>query len=167
MDPAPALVRNPGVHARAQPHPTDDVLNDTGAPAAAALMVDVVVLTGDLGLFEATRHAVGERNPVWRARSAEESVDLLLTGRCGVLLIDMAAVTAKPATLIEQIVDQFPDVVVVVAGRREDESVLAGLIMAGIGMVAGSLLPTAGNRAHREHRASHLRHRHAGPQPHG
>ena len=95
-------------------------------------MVDVVVLTGDLDLFEATRHAVGERNPVWRARSAEESVDLLLTGRCGVLLIDMAAVTAKPATLIEQIVDQFPDVVIVVAGRREDESVLAGLISDGL-----------------------------------
>jgi TonB family protein len=95
-------------------------------------MVDVVVLTGDLGLFEATRHAVGERNPVWRARSAEESVDLLLTGRCGVLLIDVAAVTARPATLVEQIVDQFPDVVVVVAGRREDESVLAGLISDGL-----------------------------------
>jgi TonB family protein len=132
MDPAPAVVRNPGVHPRAQPHPTDDGLIDTGAAAAPALMVDVIVLTGDLGLFEATRHAVGERNPVWRARSAEESVDLLLTGRCGVLLIDMAAVTAKPATLVEQIVDQFPDVVVVVAGRREDESVLAGLISDGL-----------------------------------
>ena len=132
MDPAPAVVRNPGVHARAQPHPTDDRLSDTGAPAAPALMVDVVVLTGDLDLYEAIRHAVGERNPVWRARAAEESIDLLLTGRCGVLLIDMAAVTAKPATLIEQIVDQFPDVVVVVAGRREDESVLAGLISDGL-----------------------------------
>jgi protein TonB len=95
-------------------------------------MVDVVVLTADLAIFEATRHAVGERNPVWRARSAEESVELLLTGRCGVLLIDMAAVTAKPAALVEQIVDQFPDVVVVVAGRREDESLLAGLISDGL-----------------------------------
>jgi len=132
VDPAPAVVRNSGVHSRAQPRPTEPGLNDTGAPAAPALMVDVVVLTGDLDLFEATRHAVGERNPVWRARSAEESVDLLMTGRCGVLLIDMAAVTAKPATLIEQIVDQFPDVVVVVAGRREDESVLAGLISDGL-----------------------------------
>jgi SSS family solute:Na+ symporter len=42
-------------------------------------------------------------------------------------------------------------------------SVLAGLIMAGIGMVAGSLLPTAGNRAHRTQR----RHAHAsGVRPH-
>jgi hypothetical protein len=96
------------------------------------VMVDVGVLSGDLPLYEAIRNAVGERNPVWRARSAEESVDLLLTGRCGVLLIDMAAVSTSPATLVEQIVDQFPDVVVVVAGRREDESVLAGLISDGL-----------------------------------
>jgi protein TonB len=95
-------------------------------------MVDVVVLSGDLPLFEAIRHAVGERNPVWRARSAEESVELLLTGRCGVLLIDMAAVSTQPATLIEQIVDQFPDVVVVVAGRRDDETLLARLISDGL-----------------------------------
>lgn len=36
-------------------------------------------------------------------------------------------------------------------------SVLAGLVMAGIGMVVGSLLPTAGNRAHREHHGRHSR----------
>ena len=95
-------------------------------------MVDVVVLSGDLSLFDAIRHAVGERNPVWRARSAEESVELLLTGRCGVLLIDMAAVSTQPATLVEQIVDQFPDLVVVVAGRRDDESLLARLISDGL-----------------------------------
>jgi len=34
-------------------------------------------------------------------------------------------------------------------------SVLGGFIVAGIGMVVGSLLPTAGNRAHHEHRARH------------
>ena len=95
-------------------------------------MVDVVVLSGDLSLFEAIRHAVGERNPVWRARSAEESVELLLTGRCGVLLIDMAAVSTQPATLIEQIGEQFPDLVVVVAGRRDDETLLARLISDGL-----------------------------------
>jgi hypothetical protein len=56
-----------------------------------AVLVDVLVLSADLLLFDAIRGAIGERNPVWRARSAEESVDLLLTGRCGVLLVDMAA----------------------------------------------------------------------------
>ena len=96
-----------------------------------AVLVDVVVLSTDMLLFEAIRAAIGERNPVWRARSAEESVDMLLTGRCGVLLVDLAAVSTEPATLVEQIVEQFPDVVVVVAGRREDEALLAQLISEG------------------------------------
>jgi len=126
------VVRNPQVRARALQVPSDPPVPDTAPAPAAALLVDVVVLSGDLTLYEAIRDAVGERNPVWRARSAEESVDLLLTGRCGVLLIDMAAMSSQPASLIEQIVDQFPDVVVVAAGRREDEAVLAGLISDGL-----------------------------------
>ncbi len=104
------------------------------APAAVpeAMLVDVVVLTGDLELFGAAREAVGERNPVWRARSAEEAAELLITGRCGVLVIDMAAVSSRADSLIEQIVDQFPDVVVCVAGNRSDEPQLASLISDGL-----------------------------------
>jgi hypothetical protein len=45
--------------------------------------------------------------------------------------------------------------------------VLGGFIVAGIGMVAGSLLPTAGNRAHRELRAHHSHGLHAGTRPRG
>lgn len=130
MDPAPGLVRNSPMPAQVPQRTAPSSPRRTGP--APALLVDVVVLSDDVNLFEAIRDAVGERNPVWRARSAEESVDLLLSGRCGVLLIDTAAVTAQAATLVEQIVDQFPDVVVVVAGRREDESVLAGLISDGL-----------------------------------
>ena len=128
MDRERRLVRNSKVHDQAAqlPSPASSPARDS------AVMVDVVVLSGDLSLFEAIRHAVGERNPVWRARSAEESVELLLTGRCGVLLIDMAAVSTQPATLIEQIGEQFPDLVVVVAGRRDDETLLARLISDGL-----------------------------------
>ena len=115
--PNPVSLRQPQAHAESRD---------------AAILVDVLVLSGDLLLFDAIRGAIGERNPVWRARSAEESVDLLLTGRCGVLLVDMAAVSTTPATLIAQIVEQFPDVVVVVAGRREDEALLGQLIRDGL-----------------------------------
>jgi TonB family protein len=104
----------------------------TPAVVREAMLVDVVVLTGDLGLFQAAREAIGERNPVWRARSAEEAAELLITGRCGVLVIDMAAVSSRADTLIEQIVDQFPDVVVCVAGTRQDEPQLASLISEGL-----------------------------------
>lgn len=94
--------------------------------------VDVVVLSADVTLYLAIRDAVGERSPVWRARDPGESVDLLMTGRCGVLLIDMGAVPAQPAFLVQQITDQFPDVVIVVAGRRDDETLLAPLISEGV-----------------------------------
>jgi hypothetical protein len=41
-------------------------------------------------------------------------------------------------------------------------SVLGGFILAGIGMVTGSLLPTQGNAVHRARTASHGPHSHAG-----
>ena len=102
------------------------------APAPEAVLVDVVVLTADPELFESARDAVGERNPVWRARSSDEAADLLITGRCGVLLVDMAAVSTRADTLIQQIVEQFPDVIVCVAGTRADEPLLAPLISDGL-----------------------------------
>lgn len=119
--PEPAAVA-PGPAPAARPQTT------TGE----AVLVDVVVLTADLELFRSIREAVGERNPVWRARSAEEAADLLITGRCGVLLIDLACVSTRADTLIEQIVEQFPDVVVCVAGTRQDEPILASLISDGL-----------------------------------
>ena len=114
------------------PVPNEADLAVPVAPAAEAMLVDVVVLTADQELFQSAREAVGERNPVWRARSADEAADLLITGRCGVLVVDMAAVSTRADTLIEQIVEQFPDVVVCVAGTRADEPLLAPLISNGL-----------------------------------
>jgi hypothetical protein len=121
VDPPRRVVRNSRVHPRTADRPRPA----SASTPAAGVLVDVVVLSDDVALYQATRDAVGERNPVWRARTAAESVDLLLTGRCGVLLLDMGAVSTQPASLVGQIVDQFPDVVVVVAGRRDDETLLA------------------------------------------
>ena len=101
-------------------------------PVPDAVLVDVVVLTADQELFQSAREAVGEHNPLWRARSADEAADLLINGRCGVLVIDMSAVSTGADTLIEQIVAQFPDVIVCVAGTRADEPLLAPLISDGL-----------------------------------
>jgi FixJ family two-component response regulator len=118
---------------RLQPLPPAEIAVPAPAPApGAAMLVDVVVLSADQELFQSAREAVGERNPVWRARSADEAADLLITGRCGVLVIDMAAVSTRGDTLIEQILQQFPDVVVCVAGTRADEPMLAPLISGGL-----------------------------------
>jgi hypothetical protein len=57
---------------------------------------------------------------------------MLLLGRCGVLIVDMASVPTHSAPLIEGIHAQFPDVVLVVAGSRDDEGALAGLVSDGL-----------------------------------
>jgi protein TonB len=125
MDRKARLRRNRGMPGLAER------LRDAAGAQEIAQAVDIVVLSTDVALFQAIRDSASERNPVWRARDPEESVDLLMTGRCGVLLIDMGVVPAQPALLVQQITDQFPDVVIVVAGRRDDETLLASLISAG------------------------------------
>ncbi len=130
MDLARAMARNAGIVQRASP--TDSQAPANGPAVASGVLVNIVVLSGDMPLFESVREAVGERNPVWRARTADEAADLLITGRCGVLLIDMAAVSTHADSFIVQIVEQFADVVVCVAGRRDDEPLLAPLISAGL-----------------------------------
>jgi protein TonB len=112
--------------------PAEATVPATASAPGEAMLVDVVVLSADQELFQSAREAVGERNPVWRARSADEAADLLITGRCGVLVLDMAALSTRGDTLIEQIVQQFPDVVVCVAGTRADEPMLAPLISSGL-----------------------------------
>jgi TonB family protein len=125
MDRKRRLRRNPWMPGLAER------LRDSSGVPDAAQPVDIVALSADLMLYQAIRDSVSALNPVWRARSPEESVDLLMTGRCGVLLIDMGAVSAQPASFVQQISDQFPDVVIVVAGRRDDEAPLAPLITEG------------------------------------
>jgi TonB family protein len=127
--PSPAIAVDPTPTVRIEPYRPDDAAATT---TADAVLVDVVVLTADLDLFHAAREAVGERNPVWRARTADEAADLLITGRCGVLLLDLSSVSARGDTLVQQIVEQFPDVVVCVAGTQDDEPVLAPLISEGL-----------------------------------
>ena len=106
--------------------PTEPAVTDDTLP------VDVVVLTSDAQLLQATTEAIGERNRTWHATSAEAAADYLVAGHCGVLLIDTASVSAHVDRLIGQIVEQFPDVVVCVAGTRDDEPLLARLISDGL-----------------------------------
>ena len=106
--------------------PTEPAVTDDALP------VDVVVLTSDAQLLQAATEAIGERNRTWHATSAEAAADYLVAGHCGVLLIDTASVSAHVDRLIGQIVEQFPDVVVCVAGTRDDEPLLARLISDGL-----------------------------------
>jgi TonB family protein len=97
----------------------------------ASDIVELVVLTTDEVFLQTLREAVGGARRLWHVPSGDKVSDLLLAGEVGILVLDVHALAEGPAVFIGQIKRQFPDLVVVVAGNREAETSLAGLISAG------------------------------------
>lgn len=95
-------------------------------------MVDVVVLTADDGLLATLQDAVGTGHALWHAPSADAAVDLLVGGRCGILIVDLQIIVrSDAAALLERLQNQFPELVLLATGRREEEGAVAGLISNG------------------------------------
>ncbi|MEP6548823.1 MAG: TonB family protein [Gammaproteobacteria bacterium] len=97
----------------------------------ASEIVELVVLTGDEAFLQTLREAVGGAQRLWHVPSADKVGDLLVAGEVGILVLDVLALSEAPPVFIAQIKRQFPDLVVVVAGNRDAEIALAGLISAG------------------------------------
>jgi TonB family protein len=105
---------------------------DTLQFSFASDIVELVVLTGDEAFLQTMREAVGGPKRLWHVISAEKVSDLLVAGEVGIVVLDVAAMHEAPHVFVTQIKRQFPDLVVVVAGSRDAEIALAGLISAGV-----------------------------------
>ena len=105
---------------------------DTLQFSFASDIVELVVLTRDDAFLQTLREAVGGHKRVWHVLSAEKVSDLLVAGEVGIVVLDVAAMRDGPNAFVTQIKRQFPDLVVVVAGSREAEIALAGLISTGV-----------------------------------
>jgi TonB family protein len=98
----------------------------------ASDIVELLVLTGDQGFLQTLRDAVGGARRLWHVLSADKVSDLLVAGEVGIVVLDTQALHEAPSVFVAQIKRQFPDLVVVAAGHRDDETSLAGLISAGL-----------------------------------
>jgi TonB family protein len=98
----------------------------------AGEIVEILVLTDDPLFLQTLREAVGAARRVWHVPSADKASDLLVAGQVGILVLDVLTLKAEAARFVGQIKQQFPDLVLVAAGSREDETALASLISAGI-----------------------------------
>jgi TonB family protein len=98
----------------------------------ASDIVELVVLTADEVFLKTMREAAGSARRLWHVPSADKVSDLLVAGEVGIVVIDVQALNDAPSVFIGQIKRQFPDLVIVVAGNRDHETSLAGLISAGI-----------------------------------
>jgi TonB family protein len=97
----------------------------------ASEIVELVVFSTDEAFLQTLREAVGNAHRIWHVPSADKVCDLLLAGQVGILVLDVQALAEEVGVFVAQIKRQFPDLVLVVAGGRETEHLLANLISAG------------------------------------
>jgi TonB family protein len=139
-DPKPQAPARASAHGPAHPVP------HAAAPAASHLPVleaanaqaqartsgaNVVVLSADPALIDLLRESLAGSHRVWRADDATHAADLMVASGNAVLLIDAALADHDTKALVSQVHQQFPDLAIIVAGRRDDEHDLAPLVSEG------------------------------------
>jgi TonB family protein len=111
---------------------SEDFLSTVRTTAARpGQVVDVVVLTSDASLLEALRSSAGSEHALWDVPSADAAVDYLVGGRCDVLIADLGTLRGDVAALIERLQAQFPELIFMATGRREQEGAIAALLSTG------------------------------------
>jgi TonB family protein len=94
-------------------------------------VLDVVVLTAEAGVLATLRDAAGPEHAIWHAPSADNAVDLLVGGRCSILIADLGALRGDAANLLDQLHSQFPELILLATGRRDEEHSVAMLVSDG------------------------------------
>jgi TonB family protein len=90
----------------------------------------ILVLSRDANLVETVKKAAPRGVPVAFAPDLDHVAEKLSNLKPGVLVADTAS-TADVASMVAQLTQHFPELVVVVAGKREDSSALMQLTAAG------------------------------------
>jgi len=92
---------------------------------------NIIVLSADPALIELLRDSLAGSHRVWRADDWTHAADLMVAAGNAVLLVDSSLADQDTRELVSRIHQQFPDLPVIVAGRREDEAGLTELISQG------------------------------------
>ena len=112
-------------------HSTRQDPNLAALQAGAGLpghVLDVVILTSDPGLLATLREAGGPEHAIWHAPSADNAVDLLVGGRCSILIADLGTLRGDAAALLDRLHVQFPELILMATGRRDEEHSVAMLV---------------------------------------
>lgn len=101
----------------------------SSSPPAGA---NVVVLSADPALIDLLRDSLAGTHRVWRADDATHAADLIVAAGNAVLLADSSLADHDTREFVTKIHEQFPDLAIIVAGRRDDEAELAELVSQGV-----------------------------------
>lgn len=100
-------------------------------PAARTTTANVIVLSADPTLIDLMRDSLAGSHRVWRADDIAHAADLMVAAGNAVFMVDASLADHDTHDLVTQIHKQFPDLAIIVAGRREDEALLAPLVSSG------------------------------------
>ena len=98
----------------------------------ASEVVELVVLTTDDAFLQTLSDAMGGARRLRHVPSADKVSDLLVAGQVGIVVLDVQALYEGARVFVQQIKRQFPDLVLVAAGHRDEETSLAALISSGL-----------------------------------
>jgi hypothetical protein len=73
------------------------------------------------------REAAGPEHAIWHAPSADTAVDLLVGGRCSILIADLGACVAMPPPA-RSAARAVPELILMATGRRDEEHSVAMLV---------------------------------------
>ena len=103
-------------------------------PAAAPswpASANVITLSADRALIDLLRDSLAGTHRVWRADDVAHAGELIVTASNAVFLVDASLADCDTRDLVNQLHQQFPDLPIIVARRRDDEALLAPLISSG------------------------------------
>jgi hypothetical protein len=69
---------------------------------------------------------------VWRADDVAHASELIVTASNAVFLVDASLAGCDARALAKQLHQQFPDLAIIVAGRRDDDALFAPLVSSGV-----------------------------------
>jgi hypothetical protein len=103
-----------------------------GAEPSWPASANVIALSEDRALIDLVRDSLAGTHRVWRADGAVHAGELIVTASNAVFLVDASLPNCDLRALVSQVHKQFPELAIIVAGRRDDEPQLAPLISSGV-----------------------------------
>jgi len=130
--PAPPPPKPAPAQAAPPPKPSPPQAAPAAAPAPRPTSANVIVLSADPALIDLLRDSLAGTHRVWRADDLAHAADLMVAAGNAVFLVDASLADHDTRDLVNQVHKQFPDLAIIVAGRRDDEAVLAPLVSSGV-----------------------------------
>jgi hypothetical protein len=93
---------------------------------------NVIALSADRALIDLLRDSLAGAHRVWRADDVAHAGELIVGATNAVFLIDASLASSDTPVLLTRVHEQFPDLPIVVAGRRDEEALRAPLISSGV-----------------------------------